>query len=235
MPRLLEIREICERALRKIGAYSINDEGAEATQMEEARRWLDLIVGHLTARRRTWWLVPETALLTLQAGRTEYPLRELLPGAPQVQHAIAVSWRERIGGRTEDMPLARRFEWDARQPKQAGRPELVYVDRDRMPVLYLHPAPAAPPTHDLLLTFQRFAADMTRGAPTTPMPDLRETWNLYLITALAYELGNGPVRKLPGDEVREMAGMAERLLGDLEAYENHEQASEPRRVAYNDF
>ena len=53
-----------------------------------------------------------------------------------------------------------------------------------------------------------------------------------LLLALAAQIGNGPVRKLPADEVRDMKAEAGGLLTDLEAYEDHEQANEPRRVEF---
>lgn len=236
MPRLLEVREICELALRKIGSFSINDAGAQAVEIDVARQWLDLLVGHVTSKRRSWWMVPETALITLIGGQDEYPLATALPGGgQQVQHAITVLSRYRQDGRTKELPISRRSDWDARQPMEPGEPWMVYIDRDRQPILRVYPAPATPPTHDLQLTFQRFSTDLTLGSRTKPMPDFRETWNLYLVTALAYEIGNGPVRKLPADEVREMRESAEALLIDLETFDAQEQANEPRRISYNDF
>lgn len=237
MPQLLTIRQVCERALRKIGAYAINDEGASAEEMTVAQEWLDLVVGHVTGRQRTWWLVPETVTISLTAGQTSYALGSTtLPGV-DVQHAISVRARKLIDGRMEPIEISRREEWDARDTTQgAGEPQMVYVSREApQPTLFIHPAPPDPLTHDLALTYQRFSTDMKAASVNTPLPDLRPTWNLYLITALAYELGNGPVRKLPGDEVKEMKDAAAVLLADLEAYDNHEQANEPRRTAFNDF
>lgn len=235
MPRLLEIREICERALRKIGSYSINDQGAIAEEMDEARHWLDLIVGHITSRKRTWFLVPASATIALMPGQTAYPLSGLGTADSPVQFAIAAFLREIDSGRAHELPLARRLEWEAREPHNPGPPVLAYVDRSREPTLLLHPPPPDNVLHEVVLTYQRFSADWTRGANTAPAPDLRESWNLYLITALAYELGNGPVRKLPADEVREMGERARELLKELDDYEMHEQANEPRRTSFHDF
>jgi hypothetical protein len=67
------------------------------------------------------------------------------------------------------------------------------------------------------------------------MDEVRENWHLFLVTALAAEIGNGPVRKLPADEVREMQVTAKALLYDLMDYDSHEQADEPRLVAVNPF
>lgn len=235
MPRLLEIREVCERALRKIGSYSINDDGARAEEMEEAQKWLDLIVGHLTGRRRTWWLVPGNATIPLVAGQSSYTLDQTLLPDAGMQFAISAYARTLADGRREEVTIARRQEWEGLPLLNPGPPVAVYISRDRIPTLRVYPVQPNPVTHALDLTYQRFSADITARSVNSPMPDVRETWNRYLITALAYELGNGPVRKLPQDEVREMDAKAAELLADLEAYDAHEQANEPRRTAYNDL
>lgn len=235
MPRLLSIREICERSLRKIGSYSINDDGARAEEMEEAQQWLDLIVGHLTGRRRTWWLVPVNATIPLVAGQASYTLDQTLFPDAGMQFAISAWSRNLADGRREEVPIKRRQEWEELPLLNPGQPSAVYISRDRIPTLRLYPVQPNPVTHALDLTYQRFSADITARSVNAAMPDVRETWNLYLITALAYELGNGPVRKLPQDEVREMKAAATDLLADLEAYDAHEQANEPRRTAFNDF
>lgn len=235
MPAILTIGQICERALRKIGAYSINDDGARQVEMEEARFWLDLVVGHVAARRRTWWLVPQTATLTLVPGQSSYPLAAAVGATLGVQHVIDIWAADKESGKKTGITIARRDEWDARQPSDSNLPALVYIDRTREPTLHVWPAPPNPATHDLLVTFQRFSTDMRQGELNLNLPDLRQTWNLFLITRLAYELGNGPVRKLPADEVAEMLAQSDKLLRELEEYDGLEQAGQPRQIAYNDF
>ena len=90
MPKLLTVTEICERALRKIGAYSINDTGADPVHLEEARYWLDMVLGHVSSRKRTWWLVPDTEPVTLVADTATYQLSDELSGSPDVQHVVGV-------------------------------------------------------------------------------------------------------------------------------------------------
>lgn len=235
MPRLLTVNEICERALRKIGEFSINDDGAAPVALEEARHWLDMVVGHTGSRQRAWWLVRESLNLTLLPGVATYDLAASLPGAPPVQHVIAVWAVPLAGGEPIEMEVMRRQEWEAQDATRISRPETVYVDRSRTPSLRVWPTPPNPVQHRLRIMHQRFAADTTQLDPVQSIPDLRETWNLYLVTALAKQIGNGPIRKMPADEVREMEAEAQRLLNDLEAYDAHEQAGEPRRVAYIDF
>lgn len=235
MAGALTIGQICERALRRIGSYAINDDGARQVEIEEARYWLDLIVGHVAARRRTWWLVPQTAALTLLAGQSSYPLAASLGTLAGVQHVVDVWAIDTQSGQKRAVTIARRDEWDARQPSESDLPAMVYVDRTDDPTLHVWPTPPDNPRFTLAVTFQRFSTDMRQGQLSTGMPDLRQTWNLYLITALAYEIGNGPVRKLPADEVDEHKRRAAELLRDLEDYDGQEQAGQPRQIAYNDF
>lgn len=235
MPALLSIGQICELALRKIGSYAINDDGAREVEMEVTRHWLDLIVGHVAARRRTWWLVPETGTITLLPRQSEYALAAAVGATEGVQHVVDVWAVETASGQRSMVTIARRDEWDARQPSESQVPQMVYVDRTSDPQIHVWPTPPDPARHTLAVTFQRFSTDMRQGRITQDMPDLRQTWNLYLVTALAYEIGNGPVRKLPADEVREHLVRAEQLLAELEQYEGLEQASQPRQIVYNHF
>ncbi|MBU8540182.1 phage adaptor protein [Falsiroseomonas tokyonensis] len=236
MARILEIRELCERALRKIGSYSINDSGARPREMEEARFWLDMVVAAVAARRRIWWLVPATAPIQLTAGQASYNLTAVLPHGAPVSHVVAVYLVNLEDGSREQVDNVRRSEWEARAAEiTSGPPQMVHIDRLPDPTLQVWPTPTAPLTHRLDVVVQRCSPDLTQGASTEKLLGFREAWNLYLVTALAAQLANGPVRKAPADEVRDMQLEAARLLSDLEAYDAHEQANEPRRVAYNDF
>jgi hypothetical protein len=227
---------LCERALRKIGAYSIRDTGARTDEMEEARHWLDMVVGHVASMKRTWWLVPSTARLTLTAGTTAYGLRSLLPGAPSIQHIVALHTVNLTTGQRDPLPIWRRQEWLERDGTLvAGEAVGAWIDRTRDPVLSLHPAPPATVTEAIDVTYQTFAADQASGTYTQKAENIRDGWNLFLTTRLAAEIGNGPVRKLPQDEVREMQMTAKGLYDDLAAYDDHEQADEPRLVSPYSF
>jgi hypothetical protein len=237
MARILEIREVCERALRKIGTFSIRDSQADAAEVEEARFWLDMIMGHLAARKRTWWLAQETAPITLIAGQADYPMAAVLPAGDPMAFPILVTRVTLDDGRRDpDITIARRREWEAREAAVTTGPvRMVYIDRSTSPVLRVWPTPSEPVFDRLDLVFQRVSPDLTRSAPTERVTKFREAWNLYIVTALAAEIGDGPVRKLPADEVRALKTDRDRLLFDLEAYDDHEQAGEPRRTAFHDF
>lgn len=237
--RLLTINQICERALRKIGSTSINDSASRANEIEEARWWLDMVVGHIASIRRRWWLVPATKAVPLVAGTTAYPVTTALAEPDGILHIVS-AWRVSLTDSTdrEEVKILRRQEWEEREEAGSnGRLDAIWVDRTDVPTINVHRVPATPITHRLEVVYHRFAPDLTplRGKSDRPMEGLRQAWNLAIVHALAAEIGNGPVRKLPGDEVRDMQNTAKERIAELDAYDAHEQANEPRRVAFNDF
>lgn len=264
MSALFSVEQLCERALRKIGAMAIRSSGARPEEIEEARWWLDMVVGHEASRQRTWWLVPASATFNLTADNAgPYDLAAMLGSAQApdgLQFIIQVVLFDAVSGMDiADLPLQRRQEWETRvlgpmntpdplvtarlldtniipvPSDPSGTPQVCYVDRQQQPKISFYPAPDAQRTYGVRVIFQSFASDFTKNAPIDKTYKLRTSMNLWLVSALAAQIGNGPVRKLPADEVKDMKQEAQQLRNDLEAYEFHEQASEPRMIAYHDF
>jgi hypothetical protein len=221
-------------------------------------------VGHEAARQRTWWLVPASGTFNLVANDAgPYDLATLL-GAAQapdgLQFVIQVVLFDAVSMMDiADLPLQRRQEWETRvlgprntpDPLETARlldtniipmpadppgtPQICYVDRAQRPKISFYPAPDARRSYGARVIFQSFASDFVSNKSVDKTYKLRTSMNLWLVSALAAQIGNGPVRKLPADEVKDMKQEAQQLRDDLEAYEFHEQASEPRQVAYHDF
>lgn len=239
MPRLLTVREICERALRKIGEYSIIDQGADAAAMEEARYWLDMVIGHITADQRTWWLVPDTFSFTLTKDAASFDLLDqMATAAPEagVQFPIEMFVASPSSARFEPVEIVRRQAYEEIQDKaRGGRPEIVYIDRRNTPTAYLWPVPDQD-GYSARLVAQAYVSDLTKAKTVNPefTFEARRAWNLYIVTALAYEIGSGPVRTLPDAEVARLEKRSKGLLEELWAYDNHEQANSPKLVAFHD-
>lgn len=207
--------------------------------MAEARHWLDMMIGHQSARMRTPWLIADTVNIALVATQQAYDLRQEI-GAQTVPDGLQfiVSARLYNPATSKDVrriDLLKREEWeDIPDKTRTGEPESAWVDRTRWPIMHVHPVPLASPALEIRLVYQRVASNFA----TRPFNDrtyaMHECWNLWVVAALAAQIGNGPVRKLPADEVKQMNAEAARLLLDLEAYDQFEQADEPRQVAYWD-
>jgi hypothetical protein len=140
------------------------------------------------------------------------------------------------GTELHDLSLLRRVEYDEISDKlAAGAPTGVYIDRLNINnKLYPWPVPVDD-TYEIRLTFETFSDKLNNEPLENTRLALPEAWNLWAVVALAAQIGNGPVKKLPEDEVEDMQDEAAALLLDLEPYSNQEHADEPRLVAYNQF
>lgn len=229
--------EVIERALRKIGAFAVSSRAPRAHEVAEASYWLDMAVAHQSARSRQWWLVQETAEFAAVADQASYVLRTAI-GANDVPLGIqfviaAYLYDVNTGQDVGDLPILRRHEYEEKADKaRTGTPEAIYIDRQTSPTAYLYPTPSDGGDWRVRLVYQAYSADFVKAKPTDKAYQMRPTWNLWMVTELAAQIGAGPVRRLPADEVREMRQEATRYRNELEAYDAHEQADENRRVGY---
>jgi hypothetical protein len=233
------IVDICTRALRKIGVYAIRSSGPRPEEIEEARYWLDMLVGHLVGKKRTWWRVPRTASITLTSGVKEYDLVVALgTAAPDgVEFVIGAQLLDATGQRLHDINILGRQEYEgliANPPGLSTEPQRCYISRDQKPTLFFVEAPDDTQVYTVRLLFQSYAPNMVTGRGNTRIEEIgfRSSYTLYLVTALAAQIGDGPVRKAPADEVKKMQADARALLVDLESYEDMEQQGGDGRVAY---
>lgn len=238
MAQVFSVRQFCELALRKIGAFAIADSGARAREVEVARHWLEMIVGHQAAKKRTWWLVPGTATLTLREGVASYDLTDEIgiAQAPQgVEFVVSAHLYDTdTGDLIHEISLLPRTDWeDITQRSREGEPEVAYINREQRPTMLVSPVPNGVRNIEARIVFQSYAANFISAALTDRTTlGIRSSWNLWLVAALAAAIGNGPVRKLPADEVKDMRREADRLLAELEAYEDHDQSNALERVAF---
>jgi hypothetical protein len=240
MPFAPSVNFVLQRALRKIGAYPITSSGPRAPEMEEAAYWFDMQVAHLAARKRTWWLVAETAVMPLVAGQREYALADVLaPDATEdgLQAVIAV-WIDdaTTGAGLEQVNILRREEYEAEvgaAVNASGVPTACHIDRAQRPTLRFVQAPDAAGSYRARIVYQTYAPELRRERDIAKLDRFRTTWTLYLVSALAAQLADGPIRKAPRDEVQDMKRDAAALLHDLESYDDHEQHDEPTVVQFH--
>ena len=268
MSHFFSIGEICERSLRKIGAFAIRSSGARKEEVDEARYWLDMVVGHQTSRMRTWWMVAGSGTFSLTPGISSYNLQTALgtTQAPNGLQFVIECFLFNTSTMTDihQLPQRRRQEWEHRElggpgsqprdyspetdgpfawtndvsavtPITPGVPTICYIDRAQSPTMLISPPPDTVQPYGVRVLFQSFPTDQTAGVSNAKMTQIRTAWNLWVVTALAAQIANGPVRKLPADEVADMKKEAMQLRDELESFENMEHANEPRRVFYTDF
>lgn len=235
------INFVCERALRLIGEFALRSSGPRAEAMEEARYWLDMTVAHVASQQLTWWMVPATATIDLEAGVRDYDLARLLgtAQAPDGVQFVSAAFVDdaATGQEINQLVLLRRQEFEEAVGQNAGAtgaPTTGHVDRQRNPTLRLVEAPDDVHTYRLRLVFQSYSPDLVSNRDLKMLTKFRDGWTLYLVTALAAALAAGPVRRLPADEVRDLERKAERYLRDLQARDDHEHPTDTR-VQYHDL
>jgi hypothetical protein len=235
----LSVRQVCERALQKIGAFTTHDTGADQDELERSAEWLDMVIGNLTAQQRALWLVDNAVTKALTVGTASYDLLTFLDAdAPETGVQFVVSAKIVLSsGQEAPCDIIRRDAYEAIDNKeQTGIPCQIYVDRlHPRPTFKTWPVLGTGQTASLRLKFARYANDADKKPIDKQKIDIPRAWNLWAVWALAAEIGDGPVRKLPDGEVRRIHTTATGLLDGLFAFENQEHANEPRRTAYTDF
>ncbi|MDZ4252837.1 MAG: hypothetical protein U1A72_09745, partial [Sulfuritalea sp.] len=161
--RKLSAVELCERALRKIGAFAINDEAADPDELDEALRWLDMIVAELTGTRRCYWLTPATVTFDWPAGEESVVLADQM-GADYPPTGIQFpvrAWRvdTTTGLRQAEIELCRRKTYEAKSDlTTSGSPEILFVDRlTENQRAYAWPVPSTADVWQIALEFQTYS------------------------------------------------------------------------------
>jgi hypothetical protein len=232
MSSTLDVREICEEALRNVGAFARTDEQADADELRTAIRYLDLHIAFLTGTNRISCFVPEEITIPIVSGTQAYSLSNY-SGSDKVQFPIdcyLVSDTNSID-RTEVKIIDRR-KFDALDGS-SGSPNVVYIDRlEKNLTLSVHPVPNMT-GYSLKLNFQKFSpnihknasgVEIKNGAVPHGLPDM---WQLYLINKLTALIGMGAVRRIPRADVNDFTLLAADMENKLLKFGNQEHTSQP--------
>lgn len=232
--------EIAERALRMIGAFSINDSAPQPEEVAESLYWLDMLIGHVAGTSRRFWLLKDELRIPLQAAVSTYTLSvELAQQITRgVQFPTAAMLEDTSTGRRTPLPIVsqQRFR-EIVEPGRLGTPCEIFIERLNDPKLFTWPVPQANDVgKTIILTVQTFNDSVKPKGVTggsglgNEVPGLKAAWNLWVVVALATLIGNGPVRKLPIETIRQNGQMAAGLLDQLESFENREHDNVPQHV-----
>lgn len=245
---LLSAAEVCERALRKVGAFSINDEAADPDELDETLRWLDMIVAEITGTRRCYWLTPatvtfdwpndgESSVVLADAMGADYPPTGIL--FPVRAWRIATTYDADTGIITNttrnELELCRRSKYMEHSSIETwGDPDLLYIDRlNENQRAYTWPAWQAvtpPPDNPwrIAIDFQTYSRSVLGeqgGEQSGDVPHgFDQTWQLWMVTRLAAEIGDGPVKRLESSTIRDWRTLAQGYLSDL-LYANKEKTN----------
>lgn len=212
MARLFTVAQIAELALQRIGAFSVNDPQADAAEMERAIQWLEIAVSEFSGTEYSAVLEHETLIAALDPPASSYVLADLY-GADWPDEDMAFAIRVQIrdttaGTNDQEVQLINRQQYlDIENKSQTGLAQQAWIDRAGQPTIHLDRTPGATATYSLLLSFQTYNRDMMAGSSEGQgniAHGFKAEWQKWLILACACEIGDGPVRKLPVQELREL-------------------------------
>lgn len=231
----LTARQICEGALRRIGAYSINDAAARPQDMDVALQLLDDLVGELSGTMECTWLLTSTLSLALEADTASYDLKTKLGTAWPAQgiEYVREAWIEDETGTRGPIEIATRTKFENQSPQdQTGQPCLLHFDRlVPLPTMRVWPVPVDA-AWTLKLVIQTLSPTV-RGTGPIPKADqtitstLPSSWNRWAIHALAADCGSGPVRALQQARTSEYRAVAAQSKAELMAFQNREHETTP--------
>lgn len=237
MSRVLTAKEVCERALRDIGAFPISDSAADGEDLREAMYRLDLILSEVSGTAD--WLihqVPDPIPLTLEAGQQEYVLSSEMGSGTYPTNGIQFvreAWIETAAGNRSKIDIVSKSQFEnVADPDRTGVPQWVYIDKDVTPSPTLKTFPTLhadeTETYTVYLLCETFAPNVSPGGVSGTKPDgqtahsFRPAWQRWLIYRLAADCGRGAIRRLPQGSINDYDQQAERAYRLLAAYENRE-------------
>lgn len=222
MARLLSIGSVAEQALRKIGAYTTADSGADGNDLAIAMEALDVVMAHKLATNRMWFLVPDVVSVSLSAETQDYDLASLLGSSwPDEGYVFVIdAYLTDTGGARYPVEIIRRDEWDALDHTETGTPSRLYFDRSAEDTITMRTWPvlgASASGWSAKLTAQQFAPHLTGGSVIAAHASgLPATWNMWAIYELAAFIGDGTIRRLSDGDIKGFRDQAMILMGELE-------------------
>jgi len=243
--RRLTSRQIAEKVLEKIGAFTINDSGADPVATERVLEWMEIEIGHLSGVHRLQWLIPTTVEFDLEDGIAEYVLADVL-GDQYPALGIAYPIAAYVGTVTDpddedevvnfrEVPIVRRLTYEQHSQRQAsGVPDEIYIDRlNENKNLFVYPVQNESVNVRVRLLLQTYprsvmgqgaedtAGDVAHGFPVE--------WQKWLIMAGAAAVGNGPVRRLDANTLKGIQVEAGQALVELMGAQNREKITHKLR------
>ena len=236
MSKLWKASGICERALRKIGAFSVNDTAADPEELAEALYWLDLAVAELAGTEQCQWLIPTTLSIALSANTASYDLSTALGTANPTDGVLfpIEAWIRDSNGLDTPIDIIRRRDFEDIEDKdKAGVTDRIYIDRlNEDQNIFIYPV-VDETGYSIRLLCQTYAANLG-GTGLTATGNIAHgfsaEWQKWMVLQNAADIGSGPVRRLPISETDRIRAEAGTSLTKLMAHSNREKVSQPRRT-----
>lgn len=235
---LLSARGICELALQKVGAYSVNDEGADHVEMVRSLDWLDLIIAEIAGTDQCVWLVPATISFTWPASTRSDSLADLAGAAyppTGILYPKSARLRDSNGVLLSELTMLTRQQYENMQDKDdEGQPDSIYIDRladDAEVSASIYRVPGTDPVYTVDLVVQAYAASVrgTQGDEDQAgnvRHGFSQEWQRFIVNRLAADIGDGPVRRLDQGTLDKWRAEAAVSFSNCQVYSNREKRAE---------
>jgi len=219
MAKLFSAREICTLAMRLAGVVAPQDTAAAESNTLVALSYLDLILGEKSGTTRLWFLVPVDLTFTYTADADSVDISALLGSNNRIDMLRAA-----YNADTDDeIALLRREDFDKIRnggtfPFAPGRKLYVASDGDDTYTAYMRPVPTE--ALSVRVTGNKLSTTVTAatGSSSNLAHGFETAWQRWMIYALAADIGNGPLARLPTDRVETFLGIAETSWVKLNRY-----------------
>lgn len=228
MSRLFTVRQLLEKSLRLIGAFAITDDQADSEELNEAQDWLELTLSMTAGTKRLMHLVPETIEIPMLADVSEYSLASVGIG-DGIQFPIHAVVTNSDGSSPDTVEIMTRRQFDELDVTDTGNPYAIHIDRiEPSLTMRVHPIPAISGSV-IRLTVQKYpkqiSVDNNRNKQLNH--EWPASWQMWMIYTVAVHIGNGPVRKLPAQDIAGYLTLARDMEAKLDAYNEQEHRSTP--------
>lgn len=224
----LQVRTVVEDALGAAGAWPVSQPSPHEHHVVRALRSAEQVITDLASTHEIPWL-KRTYTFDLTAGTIDYPLLEITQtgagcSASYIEHWQHVHLLYVQSGRRRRLKLLYEPEWsDRRRQTIPGRPHVVWIERILPPILRIYPQPSEDNVFRLELVGQVMPAKVCDDdAVEVPFPS---GWRKWLKLAVAYEISDGSIVRLPIGRREEIKRDRDQALQNLLDY----SADEHRR------
>lgn len=228
--------ELAEVSLQMVGAFTTMDASADPRDVARSLTFMELAVAQLNGTTSMQWLVPQTIQFTLEPEVQSYSLSDVLGTSfPSlgISHAIDAYLLDSNGNETP-ISIKRRRDYDNEPSKTtSGDPQYIVIDRqlDDDTRVYTYPVKADNDlTAYIKLRVQTYSPSVigalaNSGVGGEVAHGFDRAWQLWLCTATACLIGNGPVRQLTKAKLDGLKEDRDRAFLMLQAFQNREKIS----------
>lgn len=230
MATIFSAKDIVERSLQKIGRFPTSMAAADSVDLERGLSTLELILQDAFGQQ-SMIAGKGTLRVPLVAAVEKYPL-QYLSNTAGVQMIFDAELIEVASGASTPIRVCDEEQFFRLNLKDVGVPCDIYLNKgpEINPTMQVHPMlgpDVAEGVWEIYLQIQTFAtAILTRGVGV-PVLNLRPTLYLWAITKLAYELGNGILRRLPETELTRLKADYEEKESKVIGFDGSDNSNQP--------